>query len=149
MQAKQILCCIVVVLANVAVFAEPDLTSKATEFSLPDRIRYDNRSLIIDGKPTFIFSGAMHYFRCPRELWKDRLEQLKDAGLNCVETYLAWNFHEPEEPASPDDFSKLRGMEQIGDFIQTARDLGLYVIIRPGPYICAEVDRDGFPGWLM
>ena len=149
MQAKQILCCIIMVLANVTVFAEPELTSKATEFSLPDRIRYDNRSLIIDGKPIFIFSGSMHYFRCPRELWKDRLQKLKAAGLNCVETYLAWNFHEPEEPASPDDFSKLREMEQIGDFIQTARDLGLYVIIRPGPYICAEIDRGGFPGWLM
>ena len=66
-----------------------------------------------------------------------------------METYLAWNLHEPEEPANPDDFSKLRDMEQIGDFIQTARDLGLYVIIRPGPYICAELDRGGLPGWLM
>ena len=119
------------------------------EFSHPDRIRYDNHSLIIDGKPVFIYSGAIHYFRCPRELWKDRLQKLKDAGLNCVETYLAWNLHEPDEPANPGDFSKLRDMEQIGDFIQTARDLGLYVIIRPGPYICAEVDRGGLPGWLM
>jgi hypothetical protein len=119
------------------------------EFAHPDRIRYDSHSLIIDGKPVFIYSGAIHYFRCPRELWKNRLQKLKDAGLNCVETYLAWNLHEPDEPASPDDFSKLRDMEQIGDFIQTARDLGLYVIIRPGPYICAEVDRGGLPGWLM
>jgi len=119
------------------------------EFMHPDRIRYDTHSLIIDGKPVFIYSGAIHYFRCPRQLWKDRLQKLKDAGLNCVETYLAWNLHEPEEPANPDDFSKLRDMEQIGDFIQTARDLGLYVIIRPGPYICAEVDRGGLPGWLM
>ena len=118
-------------------------------FSQPDRIRYDNRSLIIDGKPTFIFSGELHYFRCPRELWKDRMQKMKDAGLNCVDTYLAWNLHEPEEPANPDDFSKLRDMEQISDFIQTAQDLGLYVIIRPGPYICAEVDRGGLPGWLM
>jgi hypothetical protein len=119
------------------------------EFSHPDRIRYNNHSLIIDGKPVFIYSGAVHYFRCPRELWRDRLQKLKDAGLNCVETYLAWDLHEPEEPANPNDFSKLRDMGQIGDFIQTARDLGLYVIIRPGPYICAEVDRGGFPGWLM
>ena len=118
-------------------------------FSRPDRIRYDSRSLIIDGKPIFIFSGELHYFRCPRELWKDRMQKMKDAGLNCVDTYLAWNLHEPEEPASPDDFSKLRDMEQISDFIQTAQDLGLYVMIRPGPYICAEVDRGGLPGWLM
>lgn len=119
------------------------------KFSHPDRIRFDSRSLIIDGKPIFIFSGELHYFRCPQELWKDRLLKLKDAGLNCVDTYLAWNLHEPEEPANPDDFSKLRDMEQIDDFIQTARDLDLYVIIRPGPYICAEVDRGGLPGWLM
>jgi hypothetical protein len=119
------------------------------EFSHPDRIRFDGRSLIIDGKPVFIYSGAIHYFRCPRELWQDRLRKLNGAGLNCVETYLAWNLHEPDEPASPDDVSKFRDLQQIGDFIQTARDLGLYVIIRPGPYICAEVDRGGLPGWLM
>ena len=77
------------------------------------------------------------------------MQKMKDAGLNCVDTYLAWNLHEPEEPVNPDDYSKLRDMEQISDFIQTARDLGLYVIIRPGPYICAEVDRGGLPGWLM
>ena len=77
------------------------------------------------------------------------MQKMKDAGLNCVDTYLAWNLHEPEEPANPDDFSKFRDMEQISDFIQTAQDLGLYVIIRPGPYICAEVDRGGLPGWLM
>jgi alpha-L-fucosidase len=118
-------------------------------FPHPHRIRFDHRSMIVDGKPVFVHSGALHYFRCPRELWKDRLQKLKDAGLNSVETYLAWNLHELQEPANPDDFSRLREMDQISDFIQTARDLGLYVIIRPGPYICAEVDRGGVPGWLM
>jgi len=121
----------------------------ARAFPHPDRIRYDHRSLIIEGKPTFIFSGELHYFRCPRELWRDRMQKMKDAGLNCVDTYLAWNLHEPVEPTCPDDFSKLRDMEQISQFIQAARDLGLYVMIRPGPYICAEVDRGGFPTWLM
>jgi hypothetical protein len=130
---------------------EPAMSHDASgiQFAHPDRIRYDRRSLIIDGKPVFVFSGAMHYFRCPAALWKIRLQQLKDAGLNCVETYLAWNLHEPDEPENADDFSKLRDLEQISDFIQTARDLGLYVIIRPGPYICAEWDRGGLPGWLM
>jgi Glycosyl hydrolases family 35/Glycosyl hydrolases family 2, sugar binding domain/Beta-galactosidase, galactose-binding domain len=129
-------------------FAEEQNTVGVT-FSQPDRIRYDNHSLIINGKPVFIFSGELHYFRCPRELWKDRMQKMKDAGLNCVDTYLAWNLHEPEEPSNPDDFSKLRDMDEISDFIQTAQDLGLYVMIRPGPYICAEVDRGGLPGWLM
>ena len=129
--------------------ALPPASARDVIFSKPERIRYDDKSLIIDGKPVFIYSGAFHYFRCPRELWKDRLQKLKDAGLNCVETYLAWNVHEPQEPAGVEDFSKLRDMELINEFIQTARDLGLYVIIRPGPYICAEWDRGGFPGWLM
>ena len=115
------------------------------DFPKPDRVRFDSQSLIIDGKPIFIFSGELHYFRCPRELWRDQLQKMKDAGLNCVDTYLAWNLHEPEEPATPDDFSKLRDMEQISDFIQTARDVGLYVMIRPGPYICAEVDGEACP----
>src|SRR5271170_5338167 len=84
------------------------------DFPHPDRIRYDSRSLIIEGKPVFLYSGAIHYFRCPKELWKDRLQKLKDAGLNCVETYLAWDVHEPDEPASPDDFSKLQNMDDIG-----------------------------------
>lgn len=141
----------IVASAATCAWAQSATLEEATgaRFLRPDRIRYDNRSLIIDDKPVFIYSGAIHYFRCPRELWKDRMQKLKDAGLNCVETYLAWNSHEPEEPRDPGDFSKLRDMEQISGFIQTARDLGLYVIIRPGPYICAEVDRGGLPGWLM
>ena len=136
------------ILAAQAVFADQH-ESVVRAFSQPDRIRYDSRSLIIDGKPVFIFSGELHYFRCPRELWTDRMQKMKDAGLNCVDTYLAWNLHEPEEPANLGDFSKLRDMEQISDFIQAAQNLGLYVMIRPGPYICAEVDRGGLPGWLM
>jgi hypothetical protein len=121
----------------------------APVFSKPDRIRYDQRCFYIDGKPAFIFSGAFQYFRCPRELWKDRFEKLKAAGLNTVETYLYWAYHEPEKPRGVDDFSKLQHMEEISDFVQTARDMGFNVIIRPGPYICAEVDRGGLPEWLL
>ncbi len=135
--------------ASANTWAAPADNGTGVEFAHPDRIRYDNRSLIINGKPVFLYSGAFHYFRCPKELWKDRLTKLKEAGLNCVETYLAWDVHEPEEPANPQDFSKLRQMEDIAEFIQTAQDLGLYVIIRPGPYICAEWDRGALPGWLM
>jgi Glycosyl hydrolases family 35/Glycosyl hydrolases family 2, sugar binding domain len=137
---------VILALGGAAALAQSD---SDVVFRKPDRIRYDRHSYIIDGKPIFIYSGAIHYFRCPKPLWKDRLQKLKEAGLNCVETYLAWNYHEPEEPAGPDDYSKLQNMQDIGDFISTARDVGLYVIIRPGPYICAEWDRGGLPGWLM
>src|SRR3954451_12806744 len=71
-----------------------------------DRVTYDKQCLTIDGKDTFIFSGAFHYFRCPKELWRDRLAKMKAAGCNAVETYVAWNWHEREKPASLDDYSK-------------------------------------------
>src|SRR5437016_90240 len=63
-------------------------------FSHPDRIRYDEQCLTIDGKDIVIYSGAFHYFRCPKELWRDRFRKIKEAGFNTVETYIAWNVQE-------------------------------------------------------
>lgn len=117
-------------------------------FPHPDRIRFDGHCLTIDGKDTFIYSGAFHYFRCPKELWAARLDKIKAAGFNCVETYVAWNWCEPEMPASLDDSSKLH-LQDLDDFISLAEQHGLYVIVRPGPYICAEWDRGGYPDWLI
>src|SRR5262245_9400445 len=74
------------------------------EFAHPDRIKYDSQCLTIDGKDVLIFSGSFHYFRCPKPLWRDRFAKIKEAGFNCVETYVAWNWHEREMPASVDDF---------------------------------------------
>ncbi len=91
-----------------------------------------------------VYSGAIHYFRVPKEYWYDRLLKLKAMGLNTVETYVAWNAHEKEEGVF--DFS---GDNDIRKFIETARDLGLYCIVRPGPYICAEWDFGGFPAYLL
>src|SRR6201989_1194257 len=68
------------------------------------RIRYDGQCLTIDGKDVLIFSGSFHYFRCPKELWRDRFTKIKEAGFNCVETYFAWNVHEREMPSSLTDF---------------------------------------------
>jgi Glycosyl hydrolases family 35 len=123
--------------------ADPD-----PRFPHPDRIRYDSQCLTIDGHDMQIYSGAFHYFRCPKELWRDRFQKIKDAGFNTVETYVAWNDHEREMPSALDDFSKvdLRDME---DWLKLAEEFGCYIIIRPGPYICAEWDRGGFPGWLI
>ena len=85
----------------------------------------------------------MHYFRIPREYWRDRLLKLKECGFNCVETYTCWNLHEPREGEY--DFS---GMLDVAEYVKTAEELGLYVILRPGPYICAEWDFGGLPAWL-
>ena len=97
-----------------------------------------------DGKKTAIYSGAMHYFRILPEYWHDRLAKLKACGFNTVETYMCWNLHEPEKGKF--DFS---GRLDVARFIATAQELGLYVILRPGPYICAEWDFGGFPAWLL
>ena len=98
----------------------------------------------LDGKKFHIYSGAMHYFRIPREYWADRLLKLKAAGFNTVETCVAWNVHQPQE-----DTFDFEGQNDVAAFVRTAWELGLYVILRPGPYICAEWDFGGFPTWLL
>lgn len=98
----------------------------------------------LNGEPFQIISGAIHYFRIVPEYWKDRLEKLKAMGCNTVETYIPWNMHEPQKGHFHFD-----GMLDIEKFIQTAQDLGLYVILRPSPYICAEWEFGGLPAWLL
>ncbi|MGD0463447.1 MAG: beta-galactosidase [Tepidisphaeraceae bacterium] len=120
----------------------------ASPIPSPARIGYDNQCFIIDGKDTFLYSGSFHYFRCPKALWADRFQKMKDAGLNCVETYVAWNWHEQQPPASLDDFSRI-DMSDLTDWLDMAINrFGFYVILRPGPYICAEWDGGGYPQWL-
>lgn len=102
------------------------------------------RDFYLDGAKFHIYSGAMHYFRIPRAYWADRLLKLKAAGFNTVETYVAWNVHQPTE-----DTFDFEGQNDLIAFLQTAREVGLYAIVRPGPYICAEWDFGGFPAWLL
>lgn len=103
-----------------------------------------NKQFYMDGKPFRIFSGAMHYFRTVPEYWEDRLLKLKLAGFNTVETYTCWNLHEPK----PGEFD-FDGILDIERFVKTAQKVGLYCIVRPGPYICAEWDFGGLPAWLL
>lgn len=96
------------------------------------------------GRVHQVFSGSLHYFRVHPDLWRDRLLRLVDMGLNTVDTYVPWNFHQPEADERP-DFTGWRDVEQ---FITTAGGLGLDVVVRPGPYICAEWSNGGLPTWL-
>ncbi len=98
----------------------------------------------LDGKPFQIVSGAFHYFRTVPEYWQDRLEKLVNMGCNTVETYIPWNFHEPNRGEFLWD-----GMHDICRFIELAQSLGLYIIIRPSPYICSEWEFGGLPAWLL
>lgn len=97
-----------------------------------------------DGKPYLVRSGEIHYPRIPREAWRDRLRKIKAMGLNTVTTYAFWNVNEPEPGRF--DFS---GNGDIAAFIRTAKEEGLDVILRPGPYVCAEWEFGGFPAWLL
>ncbi len=98
----------------------------------------------LDDKPIKVISGAIHYFRTVPEYWTDRILKLKALGANMVETYIPWNAHEPKKG----EFH-FEGMLDVIRFIRTAQELGLYVIIRPSPYICAEWEFGGLPAWLL
>lgn len=107
-------------------------------------MKFVGEKIIIDGEETLLVSGAMHYFRTLPEQWEDRLDKIVDAGFNCVETYVPWNLHEPKE--NEYNFS---GMLDIERFLKLAEEKGLYVILRPSPYICAEWEFGGLPAWLL
>lgn len=98
----------------------------------------------MNGEPFKIISGSFHYFRTVPEYWQDRLEKLVNMGCNTVETYIPWNFHEPNKGKFRFD-----GMHDVCRFIELAQSLGLYIIIRPSPYICSEWEFGGLPAWLL
>ncbi|MFD7023078.1 beta-galactosidase family protein [Promicromonospora sukumoe] len=99
---------------------------------------------LLDGERTQVVSGALHYFRVHPDQWADRIRKARLMGLNTIETYVPWNFHAPE----PDTFD-LTGRRDLGRFLDLVAAEGLHAIVRPGPYICAEWDGGGLPGWLF
>ena len=136
---KRVLCALVASLSlasvTMATVAKPQ---KKASFEIK------GGNFLYNGKPIQIHSGEMHYARIPHEYWRHRLKMLKAMGLNTVATYVFWNLHEVE----PDkwDFS---GDKDLATFIKTAGEEGLHVILRPGPYTCAEWEFGGYPWWLQ
>lgn len=104
---------------------------------------YDANGYILNGKPEWLASGEFQYFRMKKEDWEPRLLQLKLAGFNTVSVYFPWNFHEVEEGVW--DFT---GDKDAEYFLAVAAKLGLYVVARPGPFICNEWTNGGIPAWL-
>ena len=102
------------------------------------------RDFLLDGRPLQIISGALHYFRVHPDQWADRLHKARLMGLNTIETYVAWNFHAPEPGRFDTD-----GARDLGRFLDLIAAEGMYAIVRPGPYICAEWDNGGLPAWLF
>jgi beta-galactosidase len=99
---------------------------------------------LLDGRPFRILSGALHYFRVHPDLWADRIDKARRMGLNTIETYVAWNAHAPE----PGTFDLTGGLD-LDRFLRLVAEAGMYAIVRPGPYICAEWDNGGLPAWLF
>jgi beta-galactosidase GanA len=101
----------------------------------------------LNGKKLRIISGAIHYFRVHPDLWRDRLRKLRASGANAVETYVAWNLHEPIKDQF--DFGKgnndMSIFLDLGRYIQIAKEEDLIVLLRPGPFICSEFEFGGLP----
>ena len=108
------------------------------KFALGDSV------FLLDGKPFQMISGEMHYPRVPREAWRQRMKMAKAMGLNTIGTYVFWNLHEPQKDQF--DFS---GNNDIATFVKIAQEEGLWVVLRPSPYVCAEWEFGGYPYWLQ
>jgi len=134
---------VVSILAVGACFSASILTAQNSSASAR-RIGIEGNHFVLDGKPFQIISGELHYERIPREYWRDRLQKARAMGLNTISTYVFWNVHEPRPGTY--DFS---GGRDVAAFIRIAQEVGLYVILRPGPYACAEWDLGGLPAWLL
>ena len=123
-------------------------TSRAVAATTPTAgahtVTYDGYSFKVDGRRTYLWSGEFHYFRLPSPgLWRDIFQKMRAAGFNTTSLYFDWGYHSPRPGVY--DFSGVRDVDKVLDLAQEA---GLYVIARPAPYINAEVDSGGLPGWL-
>jgi beta-galactosidase len=106
-------------------------------------VELDARGIRIGGQPRLVLCASLFYFRLPREEWPARLAQVRASGYTCVDVYLPWNFHE----TAPGEWS-FEGRRDVATFLDLAHAAGLYVIARPGPYICSEWDGGALPAWL-
>jgi len=106
-------------------------------------ISYDDHSFFVDGRRVWLVSGSIHYARVPRGLWRDRIRAAKQAGLNCIDTVVVWNQHEPR----PGEFD-FEGERDLRHFIELLAEEGMYGILRPGPFVAGGWDFGGLPPWL-
>lgn len=118
--------------------------AQATDDHAPHTFTVQGDHFALDGKPFQVISGEMHYPRIPRADWRARFKMAKAMGLNTITTYVFWNEHETSPGVY--DFS---GNKDVAEFVREAQEEGLYVILRPGPYVCAEWEWGGYPAWLL
>ncbi|XP_053729845.1 beta-galactosidase-1-like protein 2 isoform X1 [Synchiropus splendidus] len=144
MHKRRYLWLLCVALGAIIVYQFTRKPPQARRMQRTEGLKADASQFSLEGEPFRILGGSIHYFRVPRAYWEDRLLKMKACGLNTLTTYVPWNLHEPE-----------RGVFNFEDeldlvaYLQLASRLGLWVILRPGPYICAEWDLGGLPSWLL
>jgi len=107
--------------------------------------RLGEHEFLLDGKPFQIISGELHPARIPREYWRHRLQMAKAMGCNTIAAYIFWNYHERE----PGTFDFKTGNRDVAEFIRMAQQEGMWVLLRPGPYVCAEWEFGGLPPYLL
>ena len=123
---------------------EAPVPSEGPGAAVPHRFSIEQSDFMLDGNPIVIRCGEIHFARVPREYWRHRLRMCRALGLNTVCVYLFWNFHEWEEGKY--DWS---GQADVAEFCRIAQSEGLWVLLRPGPYSCADWEMGGLPWWLL
>jgi beta-galactosidase len=129
---------------SAAVFAAAAAPARAADAPAKHTFAIGDTDFLLDGKRLQIRCGEMHAPRVPREYWRHRMKMLKAMGMNAVCAYLFWNMHEPR----PGEFN-WSGQADAAEFCKIAQEEGLWVVLRPGPYACAEWEMGGFPWWLL
>ena len=112
--------------------------------SKPGTFTTGNKTFLLNGKPFVVKAAEVHYPRIPRPYWEHRIQMCKALGMNTVCIYVFWNIHEQKEGQF--DFT---GNNDVAEFCRLAQKNGMYVIVRPGPYVCAEWEMGGLPWWLL
>ncbi|CAG0890320.1 unnamed protein product [Darwinula stevensoni] len=122
-----------------------------SEGGITEPLKAEGEFFTLNGKKIHILSGSIHYYRVHPDYWRDRLLKLKALGLNTVDTYVPWNLHNPRPGVFDfgDGNEHMSPFLNLNTFLEIAKELELFVILRPGPYICTEWDFGGLPSYLL
>ena len=131
-------------IALLVLFTVTFFVSSAQAQTTARKFEAGKNTFLLDGKPFVVKAAELHYTRIPQAYWEHRIEMCKALGMNTICIYIFWNIHEQEEGKF--DFT---GQNDIAAFCRAAQKHGMYVIVRPGPYVCAEWEMGGLPWWLL
>ena len=120
------------------------MTGCSQPLGKPQTFEAGDGTFLLDGKPFIVKAAEMHYTRIPAEYWEHRIEMCKALGMNTICLYVFWNIHEQK----PGEFD-FDGQNDVAAFCRLAQKHGMYIILRPGPYVCAEWEMGGLPWWLL